>query len=185
MSRYLLPCSCGKKHSVAAPQAGGTIACECGRNLPIPGLRDLRMLAPDEQSSAAAPATAVPGAVNPMGLIFAVSLCLLIAGLPVAGYCGYVLTQIDTHDHTDEVLQMQMEGLDKLSGDRVFDLWKNVTVQPLEYEQPHYLIARQVHGRYLNFALVAGALAGLGLLGVVYSIWNGPGKKAASEKPRV
>lgn len=35
-TKYLLPCSCGKKVSVSASQSGLMAACECGRQLEVP-----------------------------------------------------------------------------------------------------------------------------------------------------
>jgi hypothetical protein len=43
-----LPCTCGRRVRVTTGQAGLTIACECGRALEVPSLRELRALPTDE-----------------------------------------------------------------------------------------------------------------------------------------
>lgn len=44
MSSYLLTCNCGKTVPVDIGQAGGQVACECGTQLDVPTLRQLRHL---------------------------------------------------------------------------------------------------------------------------------------------
>lgn len=39
---YQIPCECGRIHDVTKTQAGSSIACECGKTLSIPTMRELR-----------------------------------------------------------------------------------------------------------------------------------------------
>lgn len=41
---YLLPCDCGKKLPVEAPQAGQTVRCSCGQSMEVPTIRGLAKL---------------------------------------------------------------------------------------------------------------------------------------------
>ncbi len=43
-AKYLLPCSCGKKLTVRARQAGEHVRCECGTELEVPTMRGLSKL---------------------------------------------------------------------------------------------------------------------------------------------
>src|SRR5262249_43305342 len=43
MNRFHADCECGRRHPVAEGAAGGTIQCGCGRTLPVPSLRELRV----------------------------------------------------------------------------------------------------------------------------------------------
>jgi hypothetical protein len=44
MTTYLLDCQCGNRLPVEIGQAGGRIACSCGKQLDVPTLRNLRQL---------------------------------------------------------------------------------------------------------------------------------------------
>jgi hypothetical protein len=52
MPTYLLACKCGKTTPVEVGQAGGQVVCECGEQLDVPTLRQLRHL-PQVQATAA------------------------------------------------------------------------------------------------------------------------------------
>ena len=52
-SNYLLPCSCGKQKVVHPSQAGDQVVCECGAQLAVPTLRQLRSLPPAETEPSA------------------------------------------------------------------------------------------------------------------------------------
>src|SRR4051812_27053190 len=43
---FELPCECGHRLAVTTGDAGAVLWCECGRRVQVPGLRELRMLAP-------------------------------------------------------------------------------------------------------------------------------------------
>jgi hypothetical protein len=53
MSAYLLTCDCGKSVPVEIGQAGGRVACSCGKQIDVPTLRQLRHL-PRESAEVAA-----------------------------------------------------------------------------------------------------------------------------------
>jgi hypothetical protein len=44
MTKYLVPCSCGKSVAVDASQAGLQVRCACGNELEVPTMRGLRQL---------------------------------------------------------------------------------------------------------------------------------------------
>jgi hypothetical protein len=46
--RYSLVCSCGRSLSVEASQAGTSVACHCGSQVPVPSISKLRELAGQE-----------------------------------------------------------------------------------------------------------------------------------------
>jgi hypothetical protein len=53
MAEYLLPCNCGRQIAVSTAQAGDTARCECGAEVPVPTLRDMRELEPASTSTTA------------------------------------------------------------------------------------------------------------------------------------
>ncbi len=53
--RYLVPCTCGRKHPVEATQAGQTLQCPCGQAVSVPTLQQLKGLPREEHPEPAAP----------------------------------------------------------------------------------------------------------------------------------
>src|SRR3954466_947072 len=90
-SHYLLPCTCGQKVRIANAQAGGKVACGCGKSLAVPTLRGLRELelAPPETRSAAS-----PGWSRVHGGFFASGLLIATLGFVVVAYSLFRYTQI-------------------------------------------------------------------------------------------
>ena len=70
-SRYLLPCSCGKSIAVSVSQAGDKVHCECGQELEVPTLRQLRELAPEQTDSTESASWGFRQGVITLGLILA------------------------------------------------------------------------------------------------------------------
>jgi hypothetical protein len=77
MASYLLTCECGNSLKVDVGQAGGQVACSCGKRLDVPTLRNLRHLpqAKDDAPQTAAAWNARKGAT---------SIFLILAGLLAA-----------------------------------------------------------------------------------------------------
>ena len=84
--KYLLPCErCGEKLTVDVSQAGRQLACRCGATLEVPSLRAIRSL----ETVADRSAKPARRSWNPTrGVLFAVGLVLVLAGLIVAGNAG-------------------------------------------------------------------------------------------------
>ena len=55
VSKYLLPCSCGRSVTVEASQAGRQVHCDCGISLEVPTMLELARL--ERAKEAAAPPT--------------------------------------------------------------------------------------------------------------------------------
>lgn len=165
MSKYLLPCACGKVIVIDASQAGQQIACECGKLLEVPTLRGVRELEP-------APETASPSREatdwNPSrGLVFAGSFVLFVIGAAVS-YVGFKDLRA-TPNITREVETEAFDQLiDDMSLDEVYERWKLDREHGLgERGQNPYVNIRSFRaGR--NRMLVAGiAFCVVGLLGTI------------------
>jgi hypothetical protein len=85
MTRYLLPCSCGKSVEVEVGQAGGKTVCICGSALEVPTLRKLRHL-PQAKPTQTAGVRRTWSARK--GLITA-SLALMTLFLTIAAYIRF------------------------------------------------------------------------------------------------
>jgi hypothetical protein len=79
MSRFLIPCKCGRKLDVSTAQAGERLTCECGEQLDVPTLRGMQSL---ECVAEQAPPYAPRRWTKRMGLVF---LGLTLVVLAIGG----------------------------------------------------------------------------------------------------
>jgi len=123
MSKYLLPCECGKRIAIDASQAGQQIACECGELLEVPTLRGVRALEPVPETT---PPLRQAGEWNSSrGVIFAGSLILSVIGAAISyfGYEGLQATPNITREAETESFE---KAIDDMSLDEVYEMWKEV-----------------------------------------------------------
>src|SRR4051812_9149400 len=131
--QYLLPCECGKATPVSVAQAGRTISCDCGREHTVPTLVGLRQL---ERVGGELPGKGAPPPIwNPLrGGIFVVGVMLALIGLSIGGFSSFRLRFIDI-SAVDEYVQgresSDLETVDKLSPDQVYDLWQVIKAEGL------------------------------------------------------
>jgi hypothetical protein len=127
MSQYWLPCSCGQKVRVAVAQAGGEVACACGKRLAVPTLRGIRQLEP----AAEAPVQAAPSWSRVHGAAFATGLLLVALGIGLIGLNGYRYGQLRgyTVDRSAEVAKEYAGQLDKISPTEALDLWRKEIIE--------------------------------------------------------
>jgi hypothetical protein len=165
MSKYLLNCPCGKQVSVDVGQAGGKVACACGKQLDVPTLRNLRHLPQVETDRAAATV-----GWNPRKGIIAASL--IVAGL-LAAYAGWnFLTEPTVPKFADVYDSSEVEAnWDKMNPVEAWTLWIDI-YRPLAktgfhtYEHPHkaaiedhVAFRRVLQSTLLIIAAVAVAIA--------------------------
>jgi len=104
--KYLLPCSCGKDVPIETSQAGGNALCDCGRNLKVPTLLQIKKLPLVVETQTQSPAM-VSTTKSPTGgrvnlSVFWIGLILTIA----AGvYCAYTI--VFTFPKPQDVLRKQ------------------------------------------------------------------------------
>jgi hypothetical protein len=77
ITKYLLPCSCGKKVAVRDTQSGQTVRCQCGAELEVPARQRLHGL---EQATAEEPSAAARPGWNPAWGIVLLGFLVMIAG---------------------------------------------------------------------------------------------------------
>lgn len=127
MSRYLLPCSCGKSSSISAAQAGETITCSCGKRLEVPtlrGLRDLERVEPDAATLREAGRT-----WEDRHRVAFVLVVIAVAALGTAGYLAARLPAKPVFISADNAEEAQREAEEKLrnsSGKQVLDLYEEL-----------------------------------------------------------
>jgi|CXWL01.1.fsa_nt_gi hypothetical protein len=123
MSKYLLPCECGKGIAIDASQAGQQLACECGKLLEVPTLRGVRELQPaPEAASSRRPAAEWDSS---RGMIFAGSLILVIIGAAMTylGFAGLRTTPNITRELETETFDQR---IDDMPLEEVYETWKEI-----------------------------------------------------------
>ncbi|MCA9122820.1 MAG: hypothetical protein H6822_36710 [Planctomycetaceae bacterium] len=123
MSKYLLPCECGKGIAVDIKQAGQQIACECGKVLEVPTLRGVLDLEPVPEATTQLPPASV---WNPArGMTFAGSFALVVIGAVVAFFGNAGLRSAP-----DISREVELESFDKTIDDmtlgEVYSAWKGI-----------------------------------------------------------
>lgn len=169
---HLLPCTCGRKVSIEVGQAGGTVVCECGVQLDVPTMRQIRELEP-------APSEESPSHVRTddwnarKGVIL---LGLVIAVLS-AGLGAYFLTtkpKLPTY-HLETAIDGLRKEIDAYSPADTWYVWKVLILKNGLTEIPkmsHHVVieVRAVRQQYVVIALVA---AGCGLaISIVGLLWK-------------
>lgn len=170
--QYLLPCSCGQKLTVSPSQAGGQVACSCGKVLSVPTLRGLRDL---EVASLATP-TQTKASWSPIhGIFFAGGLVVAAIGLVFLAMHGLQYTQIKgfnlTQDFTPAVVSSEMARIDALTPLKALEEWhENVEHGLGEQEEPPWSkykrLADYNMGRikFGGVALLAGVVVAIAAL---------------------
>jgi len=171
VTRYLLPCSCGREIPVEMSQAGQTLSCPCGARLEVPTMRDLAQLKRDEGRSTSEPSERTRERRPPRGrraraasppvwgtrqrLLFLGGIVALI-GLTVLGAAYFTRPRV-----------VQVDELSPLG---LWRLWHDLR-QGIDVREPweqYYLDASRMHGRWM---LVGASIAAVGLLTAAASLW--------------
>lgn len=165
MSKYLLPCECGKAIVIDASQAGQQLACECGKPLEVPTLRGVRELQPAPETSSQ---RRRPVEWNPSrGTIFAGSLVLMIFGAAISflGYNGLQTTPNITREHETEAFDQR---IDEMSLDEVYEIWKEIRELGLgERGGNIYVNIRNFRAQRQRLLVIGIVLCVGGLLGAI------------------
>src|SRR5687767_1286650 len=114
-AQYLLPCSCGQKIRVEAAQAGGEVACACGRKQSVPTLRGLRQL--EMAASNEGPSRRSPRSWGPLrGALFSSGLVVLVGSLLFLGYTYLQFAQASefTTDQTPAINEWEGEQIESM-----------------------------------------------------------------------
>ncbi len=182
--KYLLPCTCGQSIPIEVGQAGQRVTCVCGATLEVPTMRGIRELVPVEEKADAKQASRGDGtAWSPLqGSLFALGMLLLMIGLVLGAYCGYVVSQIDTskpQELTDWENNFDKE-FDKVGADQLYELHKQLMEQGIgPRTPPNYVLMQRISKFYVKCAIAAGIGACVGLVLIVGSLVIGSKQSAA------
>ena len=159
--QYLLPCSCGQKTRVANAQAGGQVACVCGKLISVPTLRGLRdlELAPPNQTG-----RAEPGWSRIQGIVFVIGLLIAAVGLYFVAYYSWRYAQLTVQgshwfvDRTEDVVKSLSAEVSAMSPASMLDEWAKVKLEGLgEPSKPIWVTAKETIDQYKS-RIMAGAI---------------------------
>ena len=168
---YLLPCtSCQQSIPVEAVQAGDVVSCDCGAEVAVPTLREIRrLLVAEEGQEAGSQPGGSPAAVTTWSklqrYLFALGfLCTAVsAGLAGSAYLSASRIQYQEVAKLDQLAGEQM--IEALTPVGAYEAWKMLQARGIgEQEKPEYVINQERKEEYLGrFRVFLGTLA-LGIL---------------------
>lgn len=168
MSKYLLPCECGKGIAVDVKQAGQQIACECGKLLEVPTLRGVRELEPVRESAASSRPAAEWNSSR--GMIFAGSLILIALG-GVVSYFGYGALRATPNISRELERESFDKSIDEMTLDESYEVWKEVRAHGLTPRgQNMFVNIRAFRSGQQRMLTVGIALCVVGSLGAIGSM---------------
>jgi hypothetical protein len=169
MTSYLLGCDCGKLVQVDTRQAGTQIICQCGAQIRVPALRQLRELPP--ANFVEGKATSRWSAKN--GFCTA-ALIVAVITAAVGAYFWWTTPTIRQLD-AEERNKLVTERLDELSAVEAWEMWVNVYQQLPEtgFQPPSPPAEVQSQIRLHRFRyLLAWGLSAVGLVvSVAIRLW--------------
>ncbi|HEV3023910.1 MAG TPA: hypothetical protein VGX76_15650, partial [Pirellulales bacterium] len=123
---YLLPCTCGKKIEVDAGQAGLSVRCSCGADVPVPTMRGLALLERTEPRILPSEGPSTDWGRR-QGLIF-LGLVIMLAASLGGLYVWWVRPIL--RPWTDEAGAMVRAPVVELNLEKSWELWKQLRQGP-------------------------------------------------------
>jgi hypothetical protein len=166
-THYLLPCQCGKKNEVDSNQAGLTVRCECGADLPVPAMRGLANLERVERAPAASVASGMTWGRR-QGLIFLGSVLLAFSALAAL----FFWAQMPSWPVLLPDYQLRnRQNNEQLSPEDSFNEWrelqKGIVLPEME---AHLNVIERITSDLMQWEMVCGGVAAVGLLLVVVGL---------------
>ena len=193
MTTYLLPCNCGKKLPVEAPQAGQTVRCSCGESLEVPTIRGLAKLQRVAQpaSAGSGPRWGPRKGVLFLGAVIAV-LALITAGvLHLRRHQVAKGFTIPDTTFTDERAEEIRQTVDEMSPARAWFWWKRLRggihrrQTRAELERERLLLQRQAAiDAYTPWIIVAYSMVVVGVIvSAVPLLFMSPARTVKRRRP--
>ena len=170
---YLLTCtSCEQPIPVEVTQAGETIRCDCGAEIPLPSMREIRRLPTD------AGPTAVEENIEVYGLplqssparqlqryLFAAGFLVTVISAGMAGFYYFAAARIQVGDvHRDQMDQGD-RLIDALTPEGAYEAWKMLRIQGIgDQERPDYVLQKKEKEGYMRKMGIALYVFAFGLL---------------------
>lgn len=174
---YLLPCSCGKSITIDIGQAGQSILCDaCGKKVEVPTMRAIRELKSAQEPAEEDEKKRPVESGSAQSVLFSIGLLVAVVGLAVAAVVSYKRSQLVAlatppvpvdNKHEDEFI-------DTRNVEEIFDWWLELEQQPLTWEKPIFVLAREKLPIWTMMLTAAFVVAMVGIGMVAFSIVKKP-----------
>jgi len=170
---YLLTCTnCEQPIPVEVAQAGETVRCDCGAEIPLPSMREIRRLPTD------AGPTAVEENIEVYGLplqssparqlqryLFAAGFLVTVISAGMAGFYYFAAARIQVGDvHRDQMDQGD-RLIDALTPEGAYEAWKMLRIQGIgDQKRPDYVLQEKKKEGYMRKMGVTFYVFAFGLL---------------------
>jgi hypothetical protein len=184
MAQYFLPCSCGERVRVEAAQAGGRVACACGKELVVPTLRGLKALEPAPLDQVAARRAAGRQWSRLQGGMFSLGLLVTVIALGIVGFTlwQYLMIQASPFavDRTTEFLQFDSRAVDSLGPLETWEEFTHLRDAGLgETVDPPWVQVQRLMGEKKSLIIGAAIAAAVGLAATIGSLFMKPAPRPA------
>jgi hypothetical protein len=179
--QYLLPCDCGRKCRVDAAQAGGTVACDCGKSLYVPTLRGLKQLEPAPFEKALDRSVPARNWSPLRGALFSLGLLVAVVAAAVGAFTllQHSIVAKFTVDRTAAYVEHDARQIDRLPAADSLDLFRHWQAEGLgEQVAPDWVQAQRVADMLRRRMILCGVAVVAGLGAALGSVWLRPAIKS-------
>ncbi|MFP6750695.1 MAG: hypothetical protein VB855_03380 [Pirellulaceae bacterium] len=174
---YLLTCtSCEQPIPLEVAQAGETVRCDCGAEIPVPSMREIRRLPTDAGPAAVEESIEVYGlsmqsspARQLQRYLFAAGFLVAVISAGMAGFYYFAAARIQVGDvHRDQMDQGD-RLIDALTPEGAYEAWKMLRIQGIgDHEKPDHVLQEKKKEGYMRKMGVAyyGFAFGLLVIGI-------------------
>ena len=180
---YLLTCtSCQQPIPVEIARAGETVRCDCGAEIPLPSMREIRRL--PTAAGPASPAGMSPAA-SPSGLrvrrnenlrryLFAAGFLVAVISAGMAGFYYFSATRIQVDGAHRHEMDQGDRLIDALTPEGAYEAWKMLRIQGIgDQERPDYILQERKKESYMGKMRAALYVFGFGLLVMATGMFPG------------
>ena len=169
---HLLPCtSCQQSIPVETSQAGRVVSCECGAEIAVPTLREIRRLPKGEEPQVASAAGGKAAWSSAQGSLFALGFVIAAMAAGSAGYYYLAASRIETSALSSEDKLVGEQVIAEMEARDAYVVWKKLQIvgigdqkKPEYVEQEEKKVRYQARSRIALVVLVVGVLTmGLGM----------------------
>ena len=172
---YLLPCTgCQQSIPVEIAQAGETVRCVCGADVPVPTLGELRRL-PTVDSVVPDGQKIIAGSTSwstSRRCLFSLGFLIAAISAGAAVFYYFAAARIEPGNAHIDQLEMGEQLVDALSAEGAYEAWKMLRVLGIgEQTKPDYMIQEEKREGYQAGFRMALYLFALGLLVMVVAMF--------------
>ena len=168
---YLLTCTnCEQPIPVEVAQAGETVRCDCGAEIQVPSMREIRGLPTDADPTAVEECNEVYGLPMQSSLarqryLFAAGFLVAVISAGMAGFYYFAAARIQVEGvHRDQMDQGD-RLIDALTPEGAYEAWKMLRIQGIgDQKRPDYVLQEKKKEGYMRKMGVALYVFAFGLL---------------------